>query len=75
MRTGLLSAVTAATLGLGAAACDTEADSPLVEDPGTVETPTEEGTTDEPTDESTEEETDGGEDGGSGEGGGNSGPG
>jgi hypothetical protein len=75
MRTRLRRAVTAAILGLGAVACDTEADSPLVEDPGTVETPTEEGTTDEPTDEPTEEETDGGEDGSSGEDGGSSGPG
>jgi hypothetical protein len=75
MRTRLLSAVTAVILGLGAAACDTEADSPLVEDPGTVGTPADEGTTAEPNDEPTEEETDGGEDGSSGEGGGNSGPG
>jgi hypothetical protein len=75
VRTRSLNVVIAAALGLGAAACDTEADSPLVEDPGTIETPTDEGTTDEPTDEPTEEETDGGEDGSSGEGGGNSGPG
>jgi hypothetical protein len=71
VRTRSLNVVIAAALGLGAAACDTEADSPLVEDPGTIETPTDEGTTNEPT----EEETDGGEDGSSGEDGGNSGPG
>jgi hypothetical protein len=73
MRRRLMSVVAAVALGLGAAACDTEADSPLVEDPGTVEPPTDEGTTEEPTDEETGDEGDGGDSGE--DGGGNSGPG
>ena len=68
-------ALLAAAALAGGAACDLQADSPLVEDNETVETPTDEGTTEEPTDEPTGEETDGGEDGSSGEDGGSSGPG
>jgi hypothetical protein len=77
MRERWMILLAAGLLAAGGAACDAQADSPLVEDTGTVETPTDEGTTAEPTDEPTDDETeledddegDGGDDGG------NSGPG
>jgi hypothetical protein len=76
MRKRWMTLLTVVCLAAGGAACDAQADSPLVEDTGTVETPTDEGTTEEPTDEPTEDETElDDEDGGDGGDGGNSGPG
>jgi hypothetical protein len=82
MRKRIITLVVGAALAVGGAACGADQGSPLVDDGGTLETPTDDGTTDEPTDEPTEEDTgDGGDGDNSGSGsdgggdGGNSGPG
>jgi hypothetical protein len=80
MRKRFMTILTAAALAAGGVACGTGEGSPLVNDGGTPETPTDDGTTEEPTDEPTGEDTgDGGDNSGSGsdggDDGGNSGPG
>jgi eukaryotic-like serine/threonine-protein kinase len=82
MRKRWITILTAAALAAGGVACGTGEGSPLVNEGGTLETPTDDGTTEEPTDEPTEEDTgDGGDGDNSGSGsdggdhGGNSGPG
>jgi hypothetical protein len=79
MRNRWITILTAAALAAGGVACGTGEGSPLVNEGGTLETPTDDGTTEEPTDEPTQEDTGDGDNSGSGSDGGgdggNSGPG